>query len=174
INIWTSLGPDHERINALAIDPLTPATLYAGTQYDGVFKSTDGGSSWHAVNTGLPSTFDGIEVEALPINPLTPTTLYDPASGGVFKSTDGGSSWHAAHTGISRAVVALAIDPTTPTTLYAGTLVSRLVGGHEGVLKSTDGGASWYAVNTGQPSDPDILALAIDPTTPTTLYTGTY
>jgi hypothetical protein len=41
---------------------------------------------------------------------------------GVFKSTDGGSTWSEMNTGLtSQAVYTLAIDPTTPTTLYAGT-----------------------------------------------------
>ncbi len=40
-------------IAALAIDPSTATTLYAGTFDRGVFKSTDGGGSWRAVNNGL-------------------------------------------------------------------------------------------------------------------------
>jgi hypothetical protein len=41
------------------------------------------------------------------------------------------------------------------------------------VFKSTNGGANWSAVNTGL-TNTDVRALAIDPTTPTTLYAGTY
>jgi len=42
----------------MAIDPSTPATLYAGTLASpftngGVFKSTNGGANWNAVNSGL-------------------------------------------------------------------------------------------------------------------------
>ena len=40
-------------IQALAIDPLTPATLYAGIREGGVFKSTDGGGTWSEASTGL-------------------------------------------------------------------------------------------------------------------------
>jgi photosystem II stability/assembly factor-like uncharacterized protein len=46
-------------VEALALDPGTPSTLYAGTggvfgtEGGGVFKSTDGGESWSGVNTGL-------------------------------------------------------------------------------------------------------------------------
>jgi len=40
------------RVAALAINPSTPSTIYAGTN-DGVFKSTSGGASWTAANTGL-------------------------------------------------------------------------------------------------------------------------
>ncbi len=59
-------------VRALAIDPATPTTLYAGTQGGGVFKSTNGGGNWSAVNTGLTATF----VYALAIDPVTPATLY--------------------------------------------------------------------------------------------------
>src|SRR5437899_2516260 len=87
INSWTSIGPDGGFIMALAIDPVTPATLYAGTYRGGVFKSTNGGESWIAANTGLPDC----QVSALAIDPQTPATLYAgtlPTSsicGGVFK-----------------------------------------------------------------------------------------
>jgi cysteine-rich repeat protein len=146
---------------ALAIDPDTPTTLYAGTYCFGVFKSFDGGDSWSAVNTGLPST----SVSALGIHLTTPTTLYAATDDDVFKSLNGGSGWQA--TGLTdRYVPALAIDPTTPTTLYAGT-------NGDGLFKSLNGGSSWSAVNTGLPSGA-ILALAINPTTPTTLYAGTW
>src|SRR5438034_1355723 len=46
-------GPPGGVVRALAIDPSTPATLYGGTNPNGVFKSTDGGTSWTAVNSGL-------------------------------------------------------------------------------------------------------------------------
>src|SRR2546428_11386415 len=55
VNVWTTNGPHSETINALAIDPQTPTTLYAGTSGPGVFKSTDGGGHWGPVNTG-PTT----------------------------------------------------------------------------------------------------------------------
>src|SRR5947209_1430967 len=58
INVWTSHGPYGGRISALAIDPVTPTILYAATgggllPEGGVFRSTDSGASWSAVNTGL-------------------------------------------------------------------------------------------------------------------------
>ena len=116
-NVWTSHGPEGGLTLVLAIDPQKPSTLYAGTDH-GVFKSTDGGAAWSAVNTGLPST----GVDALAIDPATPSTLYAGGGGGVFKSTDGGAAWSAINTGLTTPWVgALAIDPVTPSTLYAGT-----------------------------------------------------
>jgi len=116
-NVWTSHGPDGGMINALAIDPTTPSTLYAGTWGGGVFKSADGGASWSAVNTGLTNT----HIRALAIDPATPSTLYAGTyayGGGVFKSTNGGTSWSAANNGLTNTdVFALVIDPQTPSTL---------------------------------------------------------
>jgi cysteine-rich repeat protein len=161
---WSAVnaGLTDTNVNALAIDPTTPTTLYAGTYSGGVFRSLNGGSSWSAVNAGLTST----SVLALAIDPATPTTLYAGTYDGVFKSLNAGSSWSVVNTGLtSTSVLALAIDPATPTTLYAGT------GG--GVFKSLNAGSSWSAVNTGLPST-SVLVLAIDPVTPATLYAGTY
>src|SRR5437879_12479954 len=96
INSWTSNGPDGGQIVALAIDPVTPATLYAGTDRSGVFKSTDGGESWSAVNTGLPNPK---QVSVLAIDPQTSATLYAGTyGGGVFKSNTSGGRWSAVHT----------------------------------------------------------------------------
>src|SRR5579862_6446874 len=52
--LWTPVNtgfPDSTEVTALAIDPTTPTTLYAGTFDAGVFKSTDGGDSWSIVTT---------------------------------------------------------------------------------------------------------------------------
>lgn len=121
---WTGIGPGGGIVNTLAIDPATPTTLYAGTQGSGVFKTTDGGASWSAINNGLTNLL----VFALAIDPATPTTLYAGTfavgGGGVFKSTDGGASWSLLNTGVfGRDRRALAIDPGTPTTIYAGAIL---------------------------------------------------
>src|SRR5256885_1047063 len=109
---------------ALAIDPATPATAYAGAVAVCVFKRSHGGGRWSAVNTGLTGQLVG----ALAIDPATPATLYAGTGafffigGGLFKSTNGGGSWSASNTGIPiffNIVDALAINPVTPDTLYA-------------------------------------------------------
>ena len=67
-------------MTALAIDPQTPTILYAGTERGGVFKSTDGGESWIAFNTGLTNLL----VNSVVVDPQRPTTLYAGTQGGVF------------------------------------------------------------------------------------------
>src|SRR2546425_6187721 len=66
---WISNGPEGGTINALAIDPQTPSTLYAGASCGGVFQSTDGGANWGAI-TGLTKPCVG----ALAVDPQTPST----------------------------------------------------------------------------------------------------
>src|SRR5947207_1358457 len=151
-------------VQLLAIDPVTPTTLYAGwlNGYGGaVYKSIDSGSSWTRAG-GLLCCFTPA---ALAIDPRIGTTLYlataseTAAYGGVFKSTDGGTTWMAAKVGLPSTAVSLVMDPRNPDTLYAGTW--------SGVFKTTDGGANWAqtALTSGY-----VDTLAIDPTTPTTVY----
>jgi photosystem II stability/assembly factor-like uncharacterized protein len=159
-------------VSALAIDPETPATVYAGTSLDaeterggGVFKSTNGGRSWMSMTSGLGRP----DVEALAIDPSASETVYAGTDeGGVFKTTDGGRSWRFVSAGIeSNWALALAIDPATPTTVYAG-----MNGGDDfdgGVFKSMDGGETWAPVSTGL-GGVYVDALAIDPQNPATIY----
>ena len=170
INKWTSIGPVNESISALAIDPLNPTTLYIATA-SGIFKSTNGGTSWQAANTGLTS----ISVNAIAINPVNPTTLY--ASGyatgtqsAIFKSTNGATSWQTVTTGLYLSYAfTIAIDPINPMILYVGTDFG-------GIFKSSNAGASWQTLNwNGVPSPivSGVNALAIDPVNTTTLYART-
>jgi photosystem II stability/assembly factor-like uncharacterized protein len=153
--------PTRTIVNDLAIDPSTPATLYAGT-ISGAFKSTNGGLSWSEINNGLTVN----QVNTLAVDPLTPATIYAGTGDGVFKSTDRGLSWSP--TGLHGVnITSLAIDPKTLSTVYAGR------GGMPGgIFKSTDGGESWQPVNTGLGTYSVISDIAIDLQTPTALYTG--
>ena len=161
---WTAVntGLTNTNIQALAIDPDTPKTLYAGTYGGGLFQSSGDGAGWTSANTGLTNTL----VQALAIDPKTPEILYVGTNGGgVFKSANGGAGWSPVNTELTCAYVqALVIDPQAPTTLYAGTYGA-------GVFKSSGGGSGWTAVNTGLTST-YIRVLAIDPKT-ATVYAGT-
>jgi photosystem II stability/assembly factor-like uncharacterized protein len=161
LNRWTAIGPDGANVVALAIDPRTPSTAYAGTMGSGVLKSTDRGASWMTANAALPSA----HVLALAIDPSAPSTLFAGTDMGIFKSTDGGTSWAAANGGLPGAeriwVTSLAIDPASPGAVYAST--SR------GVFKTVDGGASWKPVNDGLPGLPTSF-IVLDPVSTSTIY----
>jgi hypothetical protein len=122
----------------------------------GVYKTTNGGSSWNLSNSGLTDT----NVRSIVIDPSNPTTLYVGNGGGVFKSVNGGSSWNAVNIGLTNlSVSALTLDPNNPATLYAGT--------GAGIAKSVDAGASWNMFG-GSPTS--AATIVIDPGNPSTLY----
>lgn len=184
---------------ALAFDPGSSNVLYAGTrlqgycldcgdplptQSNGVYKSTDAGLSWSAVNTGLPlmsgtgSTFD---VAALVAVPGQPGTLYvalnDPsqedAPGRVFKTVNGGLTWVAADAGINGVSVrSLKIDPSNTSRIYAG------AGGLEttpgGVYVSEDAGLGWASISIDLPIDSaQSVALSFPVAGAPTVHAGT-
>ncbi len=161
--MWVGNGPEGGEIGGLAIDPQNPATVYAAAHGGGIFKSDTGGSSWRAINSGLPNR----NAEAVAIDPWNPRTLYasvDP--GGVYKSVDGGLSWREAKYGLTGTlIVDFAINPLNPAEIYAASISG-------GVFKTINGGTSWSAVNVGLTSTA-VQTIAINPQSPTTVYTGT-
>lgn len=159
------------------IDPQTPGTIYGLSSDRKILKSTDGGTNWSPVNSGLPADAGGrYGITSLAIDPQNPTTLYAGNAlpgGGVFKTTDGGASWNAVNFGPpDGGVIALAINPQDPGTIYASTWWNRVFPNNSGMLKSTDGGTNWMAVNSGL-TTLSVSTLATDTQSPGTVYAGT-
>jgi photosystem II stability/assembly factor-like uncharacterized protein len=141
---WDEVGtsaPALYGVVALAIDPVTPSTLYAGTApiacsanpCGALLKSTDGGSTWAVTGPDGPDLFG---IVALAIDPSATSTIYAAVfAHGVFESTDGGETWSDINAGLTQAHVGtLVIDPLTPTRIYAGTF-----GGGVFALQKTEG-----------------------------------
>ena len=156
---WTPVGPWGGSIQALAVDPADAQTVYAGTSAAGVWKSSNGGSSWTA--TGALGTPD---VLALVIDRQNPSVLYAGTDGGgVFTSRNGGATWTGATAGPGdRRVAALALDPRDPNTLWAGTAST-------GLFKSTDGGATWRHPGQGLRKGA-VPSIVLDPRNPQVVY----
>jgi photosystem II stability/assembly factor-like uncharacterized protein len=183
-NCWGLIPGDE--VNAFLIDPNTPGTLYAASDF-GVFRSTDGGASFLAA--GIANT----EVALLAIDPrhskvlyAAASNIYNPPSGflGMYKSTDGGSSWSSVNQGLGEIIAA---HPTVNALLVdaADTGVLFLATSGFGVFKSSDGGASWAPFNNGL-TNLDVHSLTLvhgsswashrrrsSPTGSSTLYAGT-
>ena len=168
--VWTSVSFPFPGASALAIHPTDTSTVYAATAA-GVFKSTNGGRTWSAMNNGLPTGGVGLLV----MDPLTPSTLYATAgssfsgNGGVYKTTDGGATWNFRSTGlIGGGINSLVIDPVTPNILYVA--FEGCCTGMSLIYKTTNGGDSWAQAGGSPPSGP--MALTIDPLNPAILYVG--
>ncbi len=85
--IAASTGLTSQDVSTLVIDPASPATIYAGTSDGRIFQSKNSGSSWGAIDGGLPvSPYQS--VNALALDPSGVTTLYAGLSiGSVWQST---------------------------------------------------------------------------------------
>jgi photosystem II stability/assembly factor-like uncharacterized protein len=167
-----SIAPSTTRVDALAVAPGEPQTVYAGTGR-GVFKSTDGGATWRAANGGLfrdpraglaHRLIEGY-VYSLVVNPRDAETVYAGTwQRGLLKTTNGGTNWQRL---APRRVGAVALDPSDPETIYVG-----LVGGGRGsgISMSTDGGRTWHPAG---PRGTNVSALAVDPKHARIFYAGT-
>lgn len=162
---WSSLNAGMAGVNtsSVLVDPYLPNQLYAATNGQGVYSSSNLGSDWNASNTGLIN----LDVRAISPGPK-PGSLYAATlGGGIARSTNGGLTWSGGFIVplVDSPVLAAAINPIDTSIIYAGT------GGH-GIVKTTNGGIDWIPVNNGL-SNLFILSVALDKQNPNTLYTGT-
>jgi len=152
-------------IGSIAVDPANSQILLAGADFScntgsGVYRSTNGGTSWSLVLGTLQSPF---LITGLVFDPTNGNNVYaavglspSNSQNGIWKSTNAGLSWTldngsgtTAFPGSSAARISLAIAPYSPTTLYAGAAsISSNSASLLGVYKTTNGGASWTQLTT--------------------------
>jgi photosystem II stability/assembly factor-like uncharacterized protein len=174
--------------STVAIDPSQPQVVYAGlwqarlgpwedrNEFNGtgggLFKSTDGGTTWRHLSTGLPASLVQVNIAIAPSAPrrvyLAVGTNepgdYSSAAGlGVFRSDDAGESWTRITSDPRPALrigggdlPVLRVDPTNADVLYSAGLVT---------MKSTDGGKTWLSLR-GAPGGDDYQNLWINPNDP--------
>ncbi len=107
--------------------------LYAGT-YGGIFKSSNGGYNWDAVNTGLQDSV----VLALAANE---NSIFAGTKGdGLYKTDNWGESWYKANNGITCDTINSLYSLND--ILFAGTY-------SKGIFRSTNSGANWTSCNSG-------------------------
>ncbi|MBI5463745.1 MAG: glycoside hydrolase [Ignavibacteriales bacterium] len=159
-------------IGALAVAPSNPNIIYVGSGEglqrpdlsvgDGMFKSTDGGTTWS--HLGLS---DAQQIGAVLVDPKNPDRLFVAVLGhpygvnkerGVFRSLDGGQTWkNVLYKDENTGAVGLAFDPTNAQTVYATLWSSRQgpwengawQGRTSGLFKSVDGGETWRQLANG-------------------------
>jgi photosystem II stability/assembly factor-like uncharacterized protein len=150
---WRVIGGVAHGIVALVVSPRDEGTVYAGTYSDGLWKTSDGGRTWHREAPHLLRY-----IHSLAIDPQRPRVAYV-TTGTVFKTTDGGKTWEPAwNRRLPFGYVTLAVDPVHPRILYAGVFNG---GACYGVLRSTDRGIHWRAINDGL-DNRCVYALAVD------------
>jgi photosystem II stability/assembly factor-like uncharacterized protein/uncharacterized protein (DUF2141 family) len=162
---WTLIGPSvipaNEggvgRINCVTIHPTNTNILWIGSASGGLWKSTDGGTSW-STNT---DNFGSLGITSIMYDPTNSNTMYiatgdgdagDTYSIGVLKSTDGGSTWNT--TGLNwtasqtRTISKLVSHPTDGNIILAAT--------SDGIYRTTNAGTTWTNIISGTFKDLEV------------------
>jgi photosystem II stability/assembly factor-like uncharacterized protein len=184
-----------QSIGAVEIDPNDPDhVIYVGTgetwtrnsvSYgDGLYKSTDGGTTWKKLG------FDKSErIANIIVNPKNSNEIYvavlgalwsDSDERGVYKSMDAGETWeNILYINERTGAADMTMDPNNPSTLYASMWEFRRTGwsfesgGENSALyKSIDAGKTWNKIHNGFPEGQlGRLAIAVAPSNSNILYT---
>jgi len=157
---------EFKRVWHLEPAPDDPDTVYAGVEDAALFKSTDGGASWHELpglrNHGSGPQWQpgagGLCLHTILLDPHDRQRLYVAISAaGAFRSDDGGASWKPINRGlksqyipdpdaeVGHCVHRIALHRERPQTLYMQK--------HWDVMRSDDAGESWREVSGNLPSD---------------------
>jgi photosystem II stability/assembly factor-like uncharacterized protein len=175
----------------LVLDPSNPRTVYAvlwaarvapwevrsGESFiyagSGLFKSTDGGDTWHALTAGLPGADDGLGRIGLAVSTSQPNRLYATLEAkkdaGIYRSDNAGESWTKVNTdhrigGRGPGAMGIAVAPDNPDVVYVANTSS---------WKSTDGAKTFVGFKGAPGGDdyqrwwiskenPQIVALTAD------------
>jgi photosystem II stability/assembly factor-like uncharacterized protein len=143
-----------------------PDTIYAGVQDAALFKTTDGGSTWHELEslrqhkTGpdwQPGA-GGMCLHTIVLDPTREQRMFAAISAaGVFRTDDAGATWRPVNKGlhsegipdgdseVGHCVHSLAMHPTRPETLFMQK--------HWDVMRTDDAGESWQDVGDNLPTD---------------------
>jgi photosystem II stability/assembly factor-like uncharacterized protein len=175
----------------LVLDPSNPRTVYAvlwaarvapwevrsGESFiyagSGLFKSTDGGDTWHPLTAGLPGADDGLGRIGLAVSTSQPNRLYATLEAkkdaGIYRSDNAGESWTKVNTdhrigGRGPGAMGIAVAPDNPDVVYVANTSS---------WKSTDGAKTFVGFKGAPGGDdyqrwwiskenPQIIALTAD------------
>ncbi len=203
---WTSVGPTtvtgttlpgtqvaSGRVSGIATDPADVNTFYVATVGGGVWKTTNGGTTYTTTTGSQPA----LNIGAIAISPSNPDVVYagtgngdqdaDATYGqGILKTVNGGATWQLVGTQeFARQTVAkIAVDPLDPGTVYVAvqdgqvygvtpTAATVASGGGDhpaGIYKSTDGGNTWVDTTGNISTDDNFYDVEISPGSTTDLF----
>ena len=131
----------------------------------GLYKSTDGGSTWHEITKGLPTDEQGLGRIGVAIAPSNSKRMYATVDakekGGIYKSDDAGENWSLINTdyrlwGRGSDFAEIKVHPRDENTIFVGNIAS---------YKSIDGGQNWTSLK-GAPGGDDYHRIWINPLQP--------
>ncbi|MEW6211460.1 MAG: hypothetical protein AB1631_24050 [Acidobacteriota bacterium] len=180
---WRNIGPANMggRVTDIIGIPGDTNTFYVGAACGGIFKTTNGGTTFRA----LFQDQETLSIGAIAIAPSDANVLYvgtgegDPRNSasfgnGVYRSTDGGESWKHLGLADTERIKRIRIHPTDPDIAWVAALGHAWGPNEErGVFKTTDGGRTW-AKTLYIDKDTGCSDIDIDSENPRILYAGMY
>jgi photosystem II stability/assembly factor-like uncharacterized protein len=176
---WRSIGPLRGgRSITSAGSPSRPNEYYFGATGGGLWKTTDGGTTWRPVTDGQ---IHSSSVGAVAVSESNPDTVYIGMGetelrgnimqgDGVYKSTDAGRTWKNAGLADTQAISRIRIHPTDPNIVYVSALGHPYGRNTErGVFRSKDGGATWEKI-LYRDDHSGAVDLVLDPHNPNVLF----
>ncbi len=180
---WRSIGPITMggRVDEVAVVESDPKTFYVGYATGGLWKTTNGGTTFHPIF----DEYSTHSIGSVAVSQSDPDVVWvgtgeannrqsSSFGNGVFRSTDGGASFEHVGLGPTESIHRIIVHPTDPHTAYVAA-VGRLFGpnSERGVFKTTDGGYSWQHVLRID-DDTGATDVVMDPSNPDVLYAATY
>lgn len=163
-NVSNGYNPGNGRVNSIVVHPTNSQIIYIASSGGGVWKTTDGGTSWNPLIDDLSI----LETSDIILDPNNPNTVIF-ASGdndsyrrsiGIFKSTDGGASFTNVlpfTSGSNTRVGYLQMDPNNSALIYCAT--------NRGMYRSVDTGNNWTKLNSTA-----LYNIKTKPSSPETIY----
>ncbi|MEZ5286538.1 MAG: hypothetical protein R2712_17375 [Vicinamibacterales bacterium] len=180
---FRSIGPaaPSGRIDDFAVLESNPSVFYVATATSGIYKTTNGGTTFTPVFDDQGSSSIG-DIAIAP----TDANLVWAGTGennnrqssswgdGVYKSTDGGRTWANMGLRASKQIARIIVDPVDFDVVHVAALGDLwAAGGERGVYKTTDGGRTWTRTLFVD-EDTGATELVMDPSNNKTLYAATY
>jgi hypothetical protein len=166
-SVNNGLQQDSVNVNYIAIDPVNPNILYAGTSNGKVYRTENSGNNWSLACqiSGSPN------ITAIIVDPKKPNQVYlGTQNQGAYFSANRGLTFTNIVSGLPTPypeITSVAIDTTSITKIYVGTK-------YRGVYKRLETDTSWTAINAGLTIGVTIVqTLAVSPSNPIYIYTGT-
>jgi len=182
---WRNIGNANLVGRISSIDALDDdwTHVVVGTASGGVFKSTNGGTTWDAIFDEYGSASIG-DVQIFQPNPDVIWIGTGEECGrnsaawgdGVYKSMDGGRTFDRVGLEDTYNIGQIALHPTDPDIAYVAA-VGSIWGtvGRRGLFRTTDGGRTWQRLGAGLPADDGVtgaIQVIMDPRDPNVLYTA--
>jgi len=181
--VFRSIGPASMggRIDDIAVSEQNPYVMYIAFATNGVWKSTNNGTTF----TPIFDTYTTHSIGDIAIAPSDPNIVWvgtgEPNNrqsssygDGIYKSTDAGKTFTKMGLEDSQTIGRIVIDPKDPNTVYAA-VIGHLFGPNKerGVFKTTDGGKTWTNVKFID-EDTGFTDIAMDASDSKILYAASY